>query len=308
MRLKSTLANEKTGLATTALLLAAIIWLFFILKGNIEELKYASISYNYYRILAAVPLAALTVYASAITFYVILSETSATKPPFFRTFLPYLNAQIVRYLPGKFWGVIYQAKKMEQSAPAHAIWETNIIQLIIGNILSALAALWVILRYNGLVMASYILLASCLLIFYLMLHIQLVQKITRTVLSALFKNTRTQKVLPNKRKPILIISSLSMEWIIYFSCWIVILYPIQSLGNVLNLSIVYAASWALGFMVFFIPAGAVIRESIFIRLGSLIIGMDVGTLGFIAIIARSVFSMADILAPTIAHVALKKYI
>ncbi len=308
MRLKSILTVEKTRLATTALLLASIIWLFFLLKGNIEELKYASISYNYYRILTAIPLAVLTVYASAITFYGILSETSTTRPPFIRTVLPYLNAQIVRYLPGKIWGVIYQAKKMEQSAPAHSVWETNIIQLIIGNILSAFAAIWVILRSNELILTSQVLLAISLLFFYLILHTQLVQKMTRTVLSVILKNTKTNKSIPNNRKSIFILLSLSMEWITYFACWMAILYPILPFGDVINLSVVYAASWALGFMIFFIPGGAVIRESIFISLGSLIMGMDVGTLGFISIIARIVFSIADIIAPTIAYVALKKHI
>ncbi len=297
--------KSSSSILTIFLLLIASGWLIVMLWGNVQQLWATTLLYSYWRLLAALPLTILILYLTAITYYFIQIEIATPKTIFLHLFLPYLRSQIVRYLPGKVWGVLYQAREMKEKIPAHAVWEANFTQFTLGTLLSLIAISWVFIRQifsSGTASLVLFLLISgfCLLLWKKWVHLFI-----RFFAQRFFPKHKIPQNLSGQKKSLLIFSSLLLEWVAYFLVWIVLLYSHHSFDDIIVLSILYIASWLIGFATLVVPGGILVRESAFISLGTYF-GFDSGILAFYAILARVLFSISDIAGVLIAHAIFRK--
>lgn len=293
------------SILTSLLLTIATVWLGSLLWDNINQLKIISTNFSYWRLLTAIPFAVLALYTSAITYHLILIETTNTNPAFGKTFISYLGSQIVRYLPGKIWGIIYQANKMRYDTPAHTIWETNLTQFILGNLLSAILISWAFMHRVYTLEFSFLFFITLIIIFFITIKTKIVHVIIRKAANIFPLKHHISEGIPDVKKTASISISLAFEWLFYFMSWIALIYPTQTVDDIIILSIVYVAAWLVGFATIILPGGVLVRESAFISLGMLF-GFDAGVLAFYAILARVLFSSSDIFGVVVAHAILKQ--
>jgi len=241
---------------------------------------------------------------ASVTYYFIFKETTNKASSFSRCITPYLYSQIVRYLPGKVWGIIYQAKQVEDHISAHLVWETNLAQFILGTAASGIAITWVFFQKLLGPWPAGLLLAILLLAYFILLKNNIYHAITRYITKHFKKDNQNTSPLQSDQSSA-ILASLLAEWGFYFFAWIILLQNLHPIDEIVIISILYVASWIIGFVVIVLPSGILVRESTFVGLG-MIFGYDPGMMTFYAILGRLLFSVSDIINTLLAYAFFKK--
>jgi len=291
-------------LATVFMVIAGS-WLSMILWGNIQQLKNTSYYYRYWQFFAALPFAVTTLYFSAITYYFILLEITGKPTSFTKVVIAYLNSQIVRYLPGKIWGIIYQAKQMEAEVSSLAVWKANLVQYLLGMSLSLIAITCLYVRHKIEGDVYLITFVFMIFVYYVALRYKWFYNLIDVVAKRFLTKFSLDTEPSSSQKFLHILASIFGEWAFFFLTWFVLLYPQYSFVDTLVLSILYVASWIVGFIAF-IPGGMLVRESAFVSLG-MYFGFVPGALAFYAILGRILFSLSDIVGMIVSYVFYKKY-
>lgn len=205
----------------------------------------------------------------------------------------FLTAQIVKYLPGRIWGFVYQLKRLSEQAHASLVLVASLNHLILTTLLSVLF-LGVAFRVPG---------AWLLLALGTSLGLWWAQRggiaayLTRmtSLPSATHAHLPAQVVVG-------LVLSLGLEWLCYLTIWVglfmVLELPVRS-EWVLALASFYAGAWILGSLVSLIPGGIGVREGGFILMG-VGLGVDETNLVALAILARLVFMLGEVLTGVVA--------
>jgi hypothetical protein len=213
----------------------------------------------------------------------------------------YLQAQIVRYLPGKIWGVVYQTRRMSGTHSPSEIVIANLWQMAMTNALSAGLIISLLLAFRY----------SHAWLFLLVPVIASVEWLHRHPAIESWGLRQLSRFLPrlapltaNKPLPPMPWTGtifLCSEWIFYFLVFAVMLHGLAWLPERLLLGTWYGAASLLALAAFVVPAGLAVREAIFVAAPNLI-GIDAATLAVTAALARLVFLGAEIAAATLASI------
>ena len=271
----------------------SLVYIYYILHNSINNIgniyKYISVKNVF---LALVP-SLLMLMTKSYFHTLIIEDIKGTKiNNKLHVFSIYSNAQVIRYLPGKIWGVLYQSEQLSHQIPKGTTWLANILQMLVTNINSiiVLGTIYLSLYFNGIFgIVCFILSTSILFI--------LIKKNILTQLINTFSGNRLKIKLGSgslsTSRAWLEIVLLQLDWIFYFSVWYLIAPSHLSSIEFTMIGATYAAASFIGMLAFVMPSGWFVREASFIWLGG-IAGLSQNLLLIYSIIARVFFILADL--------------
>lgn len=214
----------------------------------------------------------------------------------------YSNAQVIRYLPGKIWGIVYQSEQLSKMFARKTTWFSNLIQMAITNINSfvVLGTMYLYISMNSLLALGYLI--TSIAVLFITLKTNTVYHIVNKFVSEKYKLLPKKQLTP--LRSLAEIMFLQLDWLLYFFAWY-LLAPSHSLGeSFILIGATYAAASLLGMLAFVMPSGWLVREASFLWLGALV-GLSQNILLIYSVIARMFFILADLLWAALLSILLK---
>ena len=210
--------------------------------------------------------------------------------------LAYAVSQIVRYLPGKILGVVYEANQLAGAISTQQIVTANLVQMLLTSALTvavlAAVAAWVILES---VWSASALLAISLIALWLGHRLHLAERFITTVARFLPRLRNLPHIQPSTKHWALAGSLILLaEWLPYFGYWTFLLPGgTNGVREAILLGSCYAGASIAANLAFIMPSGLVIREALFLWIGSQL-AMDPPTLIVLGVLSRLLFTLADL--------------
>jgi len=211
----------------------------------------------------------------------------------------YLIAQIIKYIPGRIWGLAYQIKKLSSITNTSSAITASINYLLITFFLG-----FILLGITIKVPGSWLILALGLIVISLWIRYGGVSSYI-----SIFKNklNRGNHIMPMLGVT-MVLTSLCLEWVTYFSIWIGLGYLLTDnieIEIAITLSMIYVSAWILGSLISIVPNGIGIREGSYVVIG-LWLGFDESYLAATALLARLLFTLGEIIPGSLAAIYLKR--
>jgi len=216
-------------------------------------------------------------------------------PPATRIVSAYATSQVIRYLPGKVLGVVYEMTQLAGQVPAHHVVAANIVQTLHTNALTVLVLttvlVWVVSGRTAL--AIVMLTVSVALIW--LAHRQHITERSLAWAASRIPRLRTMPPLPTPSGHASLPASLLLlaEWVPYFLFWILLL-PAGSLQlkDAVMLGSCYAGASLVANFAVLVPSGLVVREALFLWVGSHL-AIEPASLIVLGMLSRLLFTLAD---------------
>ncbi len=228
-------------------------------------------------------------------YHLLLLRQVTQLPQSFATVVPaYLQGQVVRYLPGKIWGLVYQSQQLKGRASAPAVVLVTLFQMLNTNLLAGGIIVSVIAGqlYDpfwvpfGLVMT--LILTELLHRFpkYEMMIVQLLAKCSKYFRHSL--STQQFHAINYRGTAVLV-----AEWGCFLLVFYLLFHDSYAAVDVILVAVWYAAASLLAILAFVVPAGLAVREAIFIA-GSSMLPVDNSAFIAVAAVLRLVFFSAEV--------------
>ncbi|WP_160329666.1 hypothetical protein [Lysobacter capsici] len=289
------------SILTWSLIIGAGIFLTHILAPEIQVLRRSMAVIAWPQVVLAA-IAAIPMYLIKGCYHLSLLDRIGTSRGSWRKDLPiYLQAQIVRYLPGKIWGIVYQSQRMSGNHQSSAVVVANLWQMATTNFLAAglVISLLLALRY------SY---AWALLLIPVVIAVEWLHRHPAMETWALKQLARFLPRLvplagdgPLPPMPWKGTAMLCSEWIFYFLAFACMLHDLVDWHSLFLIATWYGGASLLALAAFVVPAGIAVREAIFIAAPQ-VTQADAATLAITAALARLVFLGSEISAALFASV------
>ena len=230
--------------------------------------------------------------SKAIINLYLVKEVVHTTLPSTKIIFSYAESQIVKYIPGKIWSIMFQASTLQKNVKKGDIWIVNLYQMVLINVLSICVILSFFLFIDTIPIKIKILGVLVALVvaglFYLKSEVLL--RICKIDIGTIKKYAHF--LAPALLGKIFVVAI--MDWLLYFVAWIILCQNRLSVWDAIVVSVNYAASAVVSILVFVVPNGLVVRESIFVGVGQYL-GNDLSFLVVFGILLRLLFVAADIL-------------
>jgi uncharacterized membrane protein YbhN (UPF0104 family) len=204
----------------------------------------------------------------------------------------YSLSQLVRYLPGKVWGVVYESNSLSNQVAPRYVITANLIQALLTNLMAV--------GFSALILLVWLLDQTWLFALAIMvvglvefLHRKpLLEQRVIIALTRIFGDDREDVAQP---PPLAFWGStmLILEWVAYVTIWWLILGAELGIGDVLILAAYYAMASVLSIAALAVPGGIAVREALFIALASTL-GIDQSLLLSCAAAMRVVLTAAEV--------------
>ncbi len=211
----------------------------------------------------------------------------------------YLTAQIIKYLPGRVWGLVYQLKRLTE--------QVHMSQGIVASVNHMILTILISMLFLGL--AFDVPGAWSLMLFGASLGLLWTQRGGIAAYLTWVTNIPLTTLAPLPMQTVLGIGTcLALEWAFYLMVWtglFMLLSMPPEPEMILALASLYAGSWIFGSLVSLVPGGLGVREGGFVMLG-LVLGIPEPKLMAIAILARLILTLAETMTGTLAAAYLQK--
>lgn len=299
----NSLSPMQRKLVSAVIMLSAGMWVSLSLGDNIGQLKDSAASLNLGYIAVSLIPAMISIFIAACIYYLLLSRITPNLPPIKFVMKSFVSSQVVRYLPGKVWGVFYQAQATAGLISARDTIKANIEHFLLVNINSIAVAIAVFTYYmEGIVTAlSFFFIAEVFI--FLNLRTSFLRRVVSVTsrLSGLDREPFYSRRSNNK--DMLILSLLQAEWLFYFIACVLILPAYFSIESAVVVATCYAIAWLIGALSIVLPSGLFVREASFIWLGSLL-GFPLADLLAFSVVARILFTLADLASAALSNILL----
>jgi SAM-dependent methyltransferase len=298
--------SHGTFMRTTAFILIplSLVWVGYLLHGIVTEHGVAVFipSRPGWLALAMVLLTGSLVLV-AFMFRQFLSVTA--KRPLSPVWAIQIHAagQVVRYLPGRFLGVIYQIGAARDHLAPSAITRANVDLMVFGLLGNLTIALFILgwteslprfLAYPA-AASGFVLLGTSFLggtnslLRFFTDRVPLRMKRTRSFFMSLADSTLHPSVL------LYVACVFLVSWVLYLGAWLCLgrAFVILDQANMITLCAWYSLAWMVGFASALTPGGLGVREGAFLAMAGAMSGA--GIAAFVAILARFWLMLGDIL-------------
>jgi len=287
---------------TSIIMLCAAIWLGWLLWNAADHIHAYLHSTNWQHMIMAMLVLLTSLLLNAYIYTLLLWQTSNQSITFMEIILVYFPSQLAKYLPGKVWGIIYQAKRMERSVRAIHTWQVNIATML-WSITQALIVAGSMLAWKVGGIATLI---GTLLTLWSMLFLCLrrgwVQDSIHWVTNR-FANYGNHQAKPiTIKQALLFLFILTLEAIVYIGVWAMLLPTDSSWSQAWMIASSYLLAWIAGIIIFIVPNGFLVREASFVAIGTTM-GVSQELLLFYSIYARIFFMLTDIIAASLCWAA-----
>jgi hypothetical protein len=239
----------------------------------------------------------------AIGFHVLLSSAAAERVRLLTSVSLHVVAQIVRYVPGRFWGLLYQVAAARAVATPVAVTRANVDLMFLTLVGNAVVATALLAWFNAIPPWAGVLCGLLALSFLLSVYATALPHVVSARLEG-------QVWLPRRVTGFLRAvagSSLSyraitkfgvcflLAWLLYLGAWQCLddVFPLLRGEELIVLCAWYSIAWMLGFVSAITPGGLGVREAGFVVMAGGVASAEV--LAFIAIVARVWLMLGDIL-------------
>jgi hypothetical protein len=278
---------------TALLFIAATAYITAVLINNSDGLLRALERVSWWNIFASIFVAIPMYYFKAVYHLYSLKRISRSDVSIAIAIPAYLQSQIVRYLPGKIWGLIYQSQKMLSYATVSQVIMANIFQMLATNVL----ALGIVFSLLAAMIFDNLLFYVCIPLTFFAIEINhrfsylefnIIKLIVKFIPRINIELTRD--CTPIKWKASIL---LMVEWLFYFSAFFVLLWGWYSPGEIFDIAIWYSAASLISLVFIFIPAGIIVREALFVSTASFFSGAEADLL-VVASLLRLVWVLSEI--------------
>lgn len=292
-------------LISATLILTATIWIFLTIWHNIGQIisSFASLELGYVAV-SFIP-AIIAVFITAYVYFLILSKITTGLPPVQDVMTAFLTSQVVRYLPGKIWGVYYQMHALSGLTPMRHTLKAAIEHYLLVNLNSIAVALSVLTYYRKGVAAGVEVFIISVIVIFLILRISLLQRVSSEI--GRLTATDNEPFAQNRndaRIEMRILGLLQAEWICYFMACIFILPGYFGVNNAIIIATSYAVAWLIGALAVVLPAGLFVREASFIWITGLF-GFNPADMLIFGIVARTLFTLAEIISAALSMLLMR---
>lgn len=203
----------------------------------------------------------------------------------------YAWGQLMRYVPGKIMGPATEVSMLGSHIKGSNLLRITAFEMVAMFFLSVF---WLIASWLWLINTQ----VSAIFVFVVALFLLFLMHVRRVYL---IPGSDKKKTLQFKKYALMCILWLVLEWCFFYVVWMVVVGE-----NWFSLATAYAAASLVGTAVFVAPAGLGVREASYTFLAPLLAGDIAG--GFLAhaLIARVLFSFADVIFPLILLIKIGK--
>lgn len=240
---------------------------------------------------AASALVLLSVAANGILFHLFLQPHDHERYPLSLALKLHYSSQLLRYLPGRLWGVVYQVSAAQGRIPALRIARANLDWMVFSLLGSGLISLLLMGYRQGWTTWGLIFMALVSVTFIGLVFLGGANWLLRLPTTRLpVKGRRMLHALADKscnpRQLIQISSVFILSWMFYLSGWMLLakVFPVFGQVDWLLLCAYYTLAAILGIASAITPAGLGVRESVFVILAT---GkLDTDAVAFFALFGR----------------------
>lgn len=290
--------------------LGSFIWLVLLLKDGFIQIMEQGMSLNTPALALSWILAVAATFITSQIFFNIMQASGARFSSFHEACELNFTAQVMRHLPGRFFGVAYQVVKAKHVA--------NTAEWICGNIAIILLSTWLALVFSSIILIAleknialaFMILISTLSAPFIIYGINLLlghfssknQKIEKFI--KIF-HAVPKALFSAKGRRALAWGTIS--WCVYAMAWAAFgeALPLESWHDGLILGALYTLAWAIGFFSLITPSGLGVRELAFALLAS---SYPPEILLFVSVAARLGLMLADFVLGIVFLVTAKREI
>lgn len=293
--------STKRSLIAMILTLSATGWISFTIWGSIGHLKTSLQILEFrYIALSLIP-AVLMVFITAYAYFLILSDFVPSIPPARTIMMPFVAAQVVRYLPGRLWGVLYQVQVRENSIPTHSVVKANAVQFALFSLNSIAVAVSAYVYYDKGILIGLITFAALMMLVFIVIRTSLLQRVASLTARIAIREVQHHS---HNNNDFLIFGLLQFEWFFYLMACVLMLPGHVNFTDALIIASNYVVAWVVGIIATVMPNGLIVREASFLWLSSLF-GFDPADMLAFSIVARILFTLADIVAAALSLAMLR---
>jgi hypothetical protein len=287
-------ASRGARFLNALLVLLALAYLGYAISSHVQDLRTATLSVGAADIAGFVVLGMASIALSTLYHVMLVSTLVPHRLDDARLAMAYAVGQIVRYLPGKVMGLLFQANVLRGEVPTGTIALALLVQMVLayccaGAIAVAiLGAAWIAHPWPLALLAP----AAALL-----WHAQRAAWTQRALRCLPYIGRRlggtAGGVLPRSRTSALALT-LFANWVPFLAGWAWLLRDTHTFAQSMVFAAVYLAASIASTAMIVVPSGIVVREAIFIWLGARY-GIPMVQLLFYAALARLALTAADAL-------------
>jgi len=281
---------------SAALLLAAAAYLGYYVISQWQSLERALQGIRFSMLFAATA-AILPMLALKSLYHVLALRRLGQAPlPRATTIIDaYAGSQIIRYLPGKVLGVMYEAARLAEYAPAHRIIAANVVQslhtLAMTVAVLAAVAVWLV---KGETHAAWFLIFAATGALWVTHRIHLTERALACVARRLPRLRDLPSLpMPSGHASLLASVMLLAEWLPYFLFWALLLPPNADIPrDAILLGACYAGASMIANFAVLMPSGLFLREALFLWAGKQL-QIDPASLLVLGVLSRLLLTLAD---------------
>lgn len=257
------------------LILGGLGWIFHLLKNHSTDPQlFLPTSWGWF--VSATLFTTSSIALNGVIFYLFLQPDGKKLYSLRHALKSYYFAQLLRYLPGRFWGIVYQINASQGYIPAHRLTRANLDFMIFSLIASGFVSILIIAnQYSwpphyriGILVIGIVLIGGALLggINRILSTCKRLFRIRNHRFYTFFNMLAEEKISPPQLLKAGFLFLLS--WALYLCGWALLenVYPQFSEADFIALCAFYSLASIMGVLSAITPAGMGVREAIFLLL------------------------------------------
>jgi hypothetical protein len=276
------------------LVVASLGYIGYVVAKHVGDLQSARNTVDAAGIAGFILLATASISLSTIYHVMLVSTLSPNRIDKPRVGMAYSVGQIVRYLPGKVMGLLYQANVLRGEVPAAMIAFALIVQMLLAYACAGAIAFAVLAsRWAGNIWPMLLLVPFAALV-WLAQRLGWAQRAVRWLPLVGRHFGTTAPIASHAATTHTLTLMLFANWLPFLAGWAWLLRDTHPIGEAMVFAAAYLAASIASTAMIVVPSGIVVREAIFVWVGTRY-GLPVSQLLFFALIARIALTCADVL-------------
>ena len=216
-------SKSKPVLISVIIITAAVGWIAHRLWDGFDEVLAAISSLEPGFLLLSIVPAMISVFIAAYLYFLVLARSVPKPPPLAHVMGHFIISQVVRHLPGKIWGVFYQANAMTKWVEARATVQANIEHYALMNYNSIAMAISVFALFQYGTTVAMVIFSVALLLLFVALRLSLLKRIVSIIIKITTRSKESMDRSIENKHNLLIVALLQVDWFFYFLTCLIIL-------------------------------------------------------------------------------------
>lgn len=211
----------------------------------------------------------------------------------------YCQAQIVRYLPGKIWGLVFQATRLGGRVSAKSVVLANLIQFLNTQLFALWVCAGILLTYVTNNLGWLALIPAGVGLSGVLHRTAIVEKLGVALAARLKTSGPLQPHIAKTGQALPAIALLSLDWLAFFIGWAWICDPQLTLWTKIAMGACYCMAALIATLAIVVPSGLAVREALFVSVGARL-DFDVQHLLVYGLVARLILTGSEIATALLA--------